>query len=59
MRQSTKLTRAQRVFVENNRLDTWEWLFLKDMPNNQMEIVNKSTGEVRIIDKLTKKIKIA
>lgn len=59
MRQSTKLTRAQRTFVENNRLDTWVWQFVKDVKPNHMEIFNTDTGEVKVIEKLTKKIKIA
>ena len=57
MKQSTKLTRNQRTFVSNNRLDTYDWEFIMDVKPNHMQIRSKSTGEVRIIEKLTHKRK--
>ena len=58
MKQSTKLTRNQRVFVENNRLDTYDWEFVMDVKPNHMQIRSKTTGEIKTIEKLTKKIRM-
>lgn len=57
MKHSTKLTRAQRTFVENNGLNTREWEYVQEPSPNTIEVVNKATGEVRVIEKLTRKIK--
>jgi hypothetical protein len=59
MKQSTKLTRNQRMYVENNRLNTYDWEFIMDVKPNHMQIKSKTTGEVKIIEKLTRKIKSA
>lgn len=59
MKQSTKLTRNQRMYVENNRLNTYDWEFIMDVNPNHMQIKSKTTGEVKIIEKLTRKIKSA
>lgn len=55
--QIKKLTRAQRTFVENNNLSTYDWNFIKDINQNEMQIYNVKTKEIRTIQKLNKKIK--
>ena len=58
MKQATKLTRNQRNYVANNRLDTYDWEFIMDVQPNHMQIKSKSTGEVRVVEKLNHKIKV-
>ena len=55
--QIKKLTRAQRTFVENNNLSTYDWNFIKDINQNEMQKKKKKTKEIRTIQKLNKKIK--
>lgn len=55
--QSKKLTRAQRIFVANNNLNTWDWEFIKDVEPNKLRIRNKNTNEIIEIQKLNKKHK--
>ena len=49
MKQSKKLTRAQRTFVKNNKLDTMEWRFISETPST-MKIIN-TKGEIKEINK--------
>ena len=45
-----KPTREERKIIADAGLDTYEWLVQKNTTNS-MQIVNRKTGEVKIIEK--------
>lgn len=47
---AVKPTRAQKLFIENHRLDSRNWLVLKDT-DKHMVLANRLSGNVRTIKK--------
>lgn len=45
-----KPTREERKIIANAGLDTYTWLVQKNT-NNEMQVINKSTGEIKVINK--------
>lgn len=57
MKQPKRLTREQKMWVENNLLDSMEWMFVKDS-GDIITIVNKNDySQIMDIQKLKKRKK--
>ena len=50
MKQGKKPTRAQRKLMEQWKLNTENWLVVKDTPD-EMTAVHRHSGQVRVIPK--------
>jgi len=57
MKQPKRLTREQKMWVENNLLDSMEWMFVKES-GDSITIVNKNDySQIMDIQKLKKRKK--
>ncbi len=56
MKQPKKLVRSQKKILSENSLDWKEWMLVKETAL-YLQITNKTTGEVKCVEKLRKREK--
>ncbi len=54
MKQPSRLTFSQKIVVGNNGLNCDEWALIKDL-GADLRIINKETGEIKLVNKFKKK----
>ena len=54
MKQPSRLTFSQKIVVGNNGLNADEWALIVDL-GNDLRIINKETGEIKLVNKYKRK----